>query len=571
MSGRGAGGGHDAGFAIPMAILLGVVALILVSAATTYSLGRFGDSERRRDRVLAMPVIDTAVTRLKFGLEQGHMPEHNDYAPKSVQAYRSFVETAWGTFGAGRVISGSAAIAMSAAVGSPPPSYLQNVWNEEPMGNGLSGYWQIIDVFAPEYEDAIDEGVVVVYIRALVGTSGATIHDGAEHRLARVEFRPGRFVDYQAVIDGPIVFGPKAVLNGPIHSNGFGDNRTSMNDILAGKTQQILAVDPAQPVQCLGEAQITTASGTVAQTDFPNCPIEINTDRYINLLAAEEAFTKIHRVCGSGDETSGGVWCYNQERTGSDVPSSVTSRPIDMRGYRVKLEPSRIVISGYEVDPATQKIDGDGHVQTIDTTDDKTYVLYFADDVAVSGRTKARVTIAARKKGDWAQAPKSGAADIYVIGDTGNSVDSQGNNIKGSVLGLLSQGGVILEGIKNENGNYPCVEELRAGIHAMSGTLSIDPRYTTKLFQSGGPSCGPIKIRGSLAAHRSPILYWVWPNVNGHAGYSVRDYRWTDRLRRNPPPYFPTTDTWEARHVRPANVDCFQQVGQQFRIRDADC
>lgn len=541
----------EAAIALPIVVVLSVVAMALMVGATSYSLGRLDDHDRRRDRVVAMPVLDSALTRIKLGLEQNLLAEHRDYRPTDQQLQRL---VAGGTTGHGASTSGAQLIPGS-PVQPPIPAGMPNFTVRENGPDGISGFWQMLHVFSPEYHDTSDEGVVVVYLRAWNAPTNAPAQ-GTEPRLVRAEFRPGRFADYQAVIDGPILFGQGAALNGPIHSNGFADERFNFRDALLGTTDRVATIDNAR-VACTGAAQITTATGNVETTAFPGCPVEQNTGRFVNLLAAEEAFTRIRKACA---ERVSNVRCYDQALFGSSVPSSLAQRQPDLRGYRVHLNGTSLRVSAYEIDWTSESPRHINFTHTIPTPRGSTTVLYFADNVLVEGTTVGRVTIAARKPGEWSPNVESGSANIYLTDDT----HDQGGS---SVLGLMAQGGVILDAIKRPNGTYECIDRVSAGIVAMSGTLTIDPRYTTRLYQSGGPQCGPIDIDGSLAAHRSPVLYWTWANRAGHAGYSRRDYRWNRNLRRNPPPYFPTTDTWEARHVRPVNVDCFSGG----RIVDQDC
>lgn len=534
--------------ALPIVLVLGVVAMALMVGASSYSFGRLDDHDRRRDRVVAMPVVDSALTRVKLGLEQNLLAEHRDYRPTDEQL-RLLVLGRTGTSSSGATILPGSIIRPAIPAGMP------NLTVQERGQNGVSGYWQLLHVFSPEYEDRGDQGVVVVYLRAWNAPT-STPAQGTEPRLVRAEFRPGRFADYQAVIDGPIVFGRGATLNGPIHTNGFRDDRFNFRDLMLGTTERVTTVDDAR-VTCTDAAQITTAVGGVDAASFPGCPVQQDTGRFVNLLAAEEAFTRIRKACAEGVAN---VRCYDAALTGSSVPSNLAQRPPDLRGYRVRLNGTSLTVTGYEIDYVTESPRAILFTNTIATPPSSTTVLYFGDNVLVEGETNARVTIAARKPGTWSPDVESGSANIYLTGNTFESGD-------GSVLGLMAQGGVILDAIKQPDGNHACIDRVSAGIVAMSGTLTIDPRYTTRLYQSGGPRCGPIDIDGSLAAHRSPVLYWTWQNVGGHAGYSSRDYSWNSDLRRNPPPYFPTTDTWEARHVRPVNVDCFSNG----RIVDQDC
>ncbi|MCB0879631.1 MAG: hypothetical protein KDC46_11730 [Thermoleophilia bacterium] len=540
-------------FALPAAILLGMVALILIVAAGTYTMGRKSDHDRRRDRVVAMPVVDTAVTRLKLALEHNLLAEENEYVPTSTALMQ--------------LVSGTDATPLTNVVMDPPiPPGMPNVTFREPgqPGSETIGYWQLLRVFAPEYEDPADEGMVVAYLRAWSAPVNALPSAGTEPRLVRIEFRPGRFADYQAVIDGPILFGPGATLNGPVHSNGFPDDRANLKDVLENSNERVSTTANNVKVPCTGAGQITTAEGTVKAADFPGCVVQTNTRRYVNLLAAEEAFKRMRKACAVG---SARVHCYNElldhpsQMQGSSVPSTLSQKAPDLRGYRVQLSATSIKVTKFEVNWVSQTVEQYGSwSKTISTPKDSTNVLLFDDSVMVEGTTKARVTIAARKPDETLStvdpSVKSGGATIYITGNVGSSGTS-------AVLGLLAQGGVLLQSVQGEG----CVSNINAAIMSMSGTLTIDPRYTTRLYQGGGPKCGTIEVRGSIAAHRSPVLYWTWDNVTGYTGYSTRIYSWDKDMRRNPPPYFPTTDVWESRHVRPANLDCFSDGD----ITDPDC
>lgn len=538
--------------ALPIVLVLGVVAMALMIGATSYSLGRLDDNDRRRDRVVAMPVVDSALTRVKMGLEQNLLAEHRDYRP-TVQQMERLVALS----GASAQRRGATLLRGSplAAPHPPIPAGMPNVTVREEGPDGISGFWQLLHMFSPEYHEPEDEGVVVAYVRAWSAHT-STPGRGTEPRLVRAEFRPGRFTDYQSVIDGPIVFGRGATLNGPIHTNGFADERANFRDQLLLSNQRVMTVDNAR-VACTDAAQITTATGGVDASAFPGCPVERDTGRFVNLLAAEEAFTRIRKACA---ENVANVRCYDRALTGSSVPSNLAQHPPDLRGYRVRMNGGSLTISAYEIDWRSEAPREIQFSTTMATPAGSTTVLYFADNVLVEGTTRGRVTIAARKPGTWSPDVESGSANIFL---TGNTSDTGGS----SVLGLMAQGSVILDAVKRPDGSHACIDRVSAGMVAMAGTLTVDPRYTTRLFQDGGPRCGPIEIDGSLAAHRSPVLYWTWPNVARHAGYSTRDYSWNADLRRNPPPYFPTTDTWEARHVRPVNADCFGGG----RIVDQDC
>lgn len=534
-------------FAMPAAVIMAFVAIALVATAGTYVMGRASDHDRRRDRVLAIPIVETAVHRIKLGLEENLLSEHRRFVPTPAQL-NALTQGTGATLMTGNPLP---------APMPPIPSNLPNYTVQElgAGGSGMVGYWQMVGIFEPEYDEADDGGVVVIYLRVWIAPRTQP-GNATEPRLVRVEFRPGRFADYQAVIDGPLLFGPGAELNGPVHTNGFADNRTNMAGAL-DPGERVATVGGAV-VPCSGAGQITTAAGNVEPGAFRGCAVKTNTRRYVNLLATEQAFVRIRRAC---QDDPSRARCYDTPVSGSSVPSGMATGGLDLRGYRVFINPTQVRVERYEINPNTQRPQRYGTwSNTINTPVGSSSALLFADSVIVSGTTNARLTIAARKPDPSIPVAdpteRTGAANIYIHGD----VESTGSS---AVLGLIAQGGLVLQGLQGGG----CVRTVNAAMMAMSGTLSIDPRYTTTLHHDGGAQCGRITIRGSLAAHRSPILFWRWANVGGHVGYSERRYVWDRMLRRNAPPYYPTTERWDSKHVRPADLDCFSSGV----IQDPDC
>lgn len=541
----------EAGFTLPLAIILIFVATILVTAAGTYVMGRTSDHDRRRDRVLAVPIVETAVHRLTMGLEENLLAEHRRFVPTPAQLTE---------LTAGQRVNLLPGNPLRAPMPPIPAGLPQYTIQEIGDGSaGKVGHWQMVGIFEPEYAEARDEGVVVIYLRVWIAPPTQPWL-ATEPRLVRVEFRPGRFTDYQAVIDGPLLFGPGAKLNGPVHTNGFIDDRTNMQGAMAASNR--VATVGSTTVPCSGAGQITTAQGNVEAGAFSGCRVRTNTRRYVNMLAAEQSFDRIRLACqDSRMDSQKRAVCYDQPVGGSSVPWSAATGGLDLRGYRVQIYSNYVRVSKYEINPSTQQPGQyTSWSQTINTPAGSTTALLFADNVIVSGTTSARLTIAARKPG--AAVPvvssqeRTGAANMFIHGDVKSSGAS-------GVLGLIAQGGLVLQGLAGGG----CVREINAGMMAMGGTLTIDPRYTTEIHHSGGAACGTLKVAGSLAAHRSPVLFWQWANVSGYVGYNQRDYVWDADLRRNPPPYFPTTETWDSKHVRPADLDCFTAGF----ISDPDC
>ena len=97
--------------------------------------------------------------------------------------------------------------------------------------------------------------------------------------------------------------------------------------------------------------------------------------------------------------------------------------------------------------------------------------------------------------------------------------------------------------------------------------MTIPTSYTTDEVQSTAPRCGQaVSLDGSIAGHRPPTLVWTWPGGYAAGFTGRRTYSWDEQLKRNPPPFFPLTGTWQPFNVRDANSDCLVS-----RATDPEC
>jgi hypothetical protein len=546
---------EESGAALVWAIAVMVIGLLVVVAMSMSSVGQQRDLRARSDKVIATPIVQGAVTKLRLGLESGTIAEWDRYMPTSAD-YLSItgapaVNGAPGPTGSAvRTVSLTPPTQASTLKDMPAPP---NVAVREPSTiPGRYGFWQIFRVDAPKYSWPKEQGNLRYWLRTWTGnaTGGAT----SEVRYWRVDLRPGRFVDFQMLIDGPIQFADGDVINWPIHTNGFRDE-LPLSKPPAAQTR-VWANNGS--VTCTSKAIITSAQGNI---QLPNCTKQESTGEYINLLRTEDMFDRVRRGC---QLNAPHVWCRFQTRDGADLQSfggmvsSGVANEIDLRGYHVRLAGNKIEVGHFDVNPLNESV-STNVLWTFNTSADNPWTLYFADSVTVEGTTSGRVTIIARRPVQTTSmaidGSSNGAANIYVIGD----VQHTG---QGSSVGLVAQGGLLLSAMKKNGGNIPCVSRIEAAMIGVTGTIALDPRYLTVLDQAYNElKCSnQLRLDGALAAHRSPILYWEW-NSGKSFGYPNRVYEFDENLRKAPPPEFPNASPWQAVQIKPANIDCLVNGG----------
>jgi hypothetical protein len=506
--------------------------------------------------VIATPIVQAAVTKLKLGLESGVIAEWDRFMPQQADYLAmtgdNAVGGAPGPTGSGVVNVASILTPPTQASSLKSMAAPPNLAVREPSTvPGRYGFWQVFRVDAPKYSWPKEEGNLRYWLRTWTGNDvGAA---PSEVRYWRVDLRPGRFVDFQMLIDGPIQFADGAVINGPIHTNGFRDELPLSKP--PSSNMRVWANNGQ--VTCTNKALITSAQGSI---QLPNCPKQEGTGEYINLLRTEDMLDRVRHGCKIGAPT---VWCKFQTRDGANLGpyagmiNSGIANEIDLRGYHVQLAGNVIHIGHFDINPITESV-ALTSIWTLSVSVDNPRTLYFADSVTVEGNTNGRVTIIARRPVQTTSTAidgsSNGSANIYILDDITHTG-------QGSSVGLVAQGGLLLSAVK-KNGNIPCVNTVEAAMIAITGTIALDPRYLTVLDQAYNQLLcnNQLHLDGALAAHRSPILYWTWNSGKGF-GYPNRNYEFDENLRKSPPPEFPNASPWQAMQVKPANVDCLVTGG----------
>jgi hypothetical protein len=565
----------ERGSAIIMAIIMMVVVAMLVASISIMSSR---STERSRDaarRVSNDATIQTAVTRLTYAF-QNDLGSEQDYYSLSGDDLRQST----------RVAAGQARVLTSAQLPRLPAELanvqingaasvwehtdqggrhrlvavrgarLDNVWVEETTAVDRSActsaglprqvcetgsarsYWQPVRIVMPDITGN-EAPNVVVYIRSFIGSAASGNYSKAS--FARAELRPGRFADYQQISDGNVRIGSGASINGPVHSNGLADGSFSTVQEATGLGSRWILAEPG--VRCTGAASLSIASGNIRDRTG-RCNSVGATGQNISFLRAIDAIETIRTSA-------------RRSRPGTMEFNAATSR----RGNESLSEPYhtawQVTISG-----STMTVNYPNGARRGTYTLGRVNAFVFDEDVRVHGRISPdrRITIAAERV-------NGATASIFVDGDL----------VKGdprtSSIGLIAQGDVVLW-MDRSGGTVNCpIRQLQAAIVAATGGVTIPTKYTTNELQSTAPNCrNRVLIDGSLAGHRPPTLIWTWTTSSGrsyHAGFTgSRDYRWDTNLKRNPPPFFPLTGSWQPFQVREANIDC---LVDSTRISDPKC
>lgn len=541
-----------------------VIAAIVASITimTARSAERTADASRR---VSNDATIQSAVTRVTYAL-QNDLASEDDFYVLSQQDLADLME-----------ISGAQADVVAAASlpGLPPElRQVDQVWEHDDVGGqhrlvpipqhlarldgaavrepmqvpaaactsaglpasacnmgDMASYWQIYRVNLPDITGN-EPPNVVVYLRSFLGSAQGRAWSKASY--ARVELRPGRFADFQQISDGNTRIGPGASINGPVHSNGFSDGSFSTVQNAPTAAESWVWMDAGS--SCTGpDATLSITRGVIQPAG--GCTVLGQTGQTISFLRAIDAIDTIRRA-----ELKGRASARTFNSTGRKGEET-RREPYDT-AWTVRINGTRAMVAY----PNGSRL-GNIPLRRVNA-------FVFDDDVRVSGTAApdVRVTVAAERDG-------GAAASIYIDGDLRKGSD------RTSSLGLIAQGDIVLW-MEQVNGAQHCpVHHVQAGMVAATGGVTIPTRYTTSELQTTAPSCGDIIVDGSIAGHRPPTLVWGWRADIGTtytAGYDgTRRYEWDQQLKRNPPPYFPLTGTWQSFQIREANSDCLFQPTQR--------
>lgn len=538
----------ETGTALIAALILMVVISGIIVNVSVSSMGAMDAAKRKTDQVVGMPVTDSGAHKYLKALDTGLTDESLSYNLNSaaMDEIAGGHVKAVGPADVGYLRpSDVAAIPAFVAAGLHTTDASvrgRNDWTvREPIvharqaGSAAAkpagyGYWQIYAMHKPQFDGSAQGGNLIVFFRGWVTDLNNRVT--TEPRLVRVEYRPGRFSDYQMVADGPITLEHGAKVTGPVHSNGY-------RDTLLGPSNR-LGILIRSRAKCGDGASFSTRSGSITRHSSSNCksttryPGSINNGQSFSMLRIGDSVRALSSRCGTAMVLCSGNFG-------------------DASTYFVRMQPGSATTKG------TITVKAGGVTRLSRSYGDGDSVAFlFPGNVRISGSTRARVTIAAFNRDDD---KRFSSPSIHLDGNTTYTGPT------GS-LGLIAQGDVV-PNIESCRVGSASVKYVRAAIAAASGTFAFDPKYRFTTDPGVAlPRClgkgNALNYTGSIAGHYGPYLRHHFGDDDDNdyvdVGYQYRNYRYDDKLYHNPPPFYPTTGPWQIAHWKDANLDCVGAV-----------
>ncbi len=507
--------------AIVGAIAMMVLGALLVSAVFTM-LGRSDErSKSRAQRAASVAVVDHALASYEYALESNITDETanfllNGAAMTRLAQFRPGMQpVSNGSFGAGFKTHGLQSTMM------PNASTAWSMRVDQP--DGTTGWWQTLAVLPPRGGSPN----LVLYMRTWQATGNEGSRVIGDPRLVRAELRPGRFSDYQILVDGPLTLGDGLTINGSVHTNGYPDAYLVDQLVKPGYPMKLYNGNPSPPT-CANGAKFSTAIGLIENKNA--CVVtgsvaptydEKNGQRY-DLLRGSNHLKMLSNLCGTRVRCGTGTGPWTVTLSGSSMTATSPNGslgPVNAAGGAV---------------------------------------VYLTGQVRLTGMlTGGQLTIGVGNSGGF---NVNGSATVDLVGNGVIGASTAGN----AVLGLVVEGDVIPR--IDEGGSCPA--GLNAAVVSASGTLGIPPQYRVPTPPPGAlPTCGvQFNFTGSLGTHYMPLLRMSWTSGQ-KVGYLNRTYRYDARLLTTAPPMFPTTGPWQTSTWKDADPRCLSAAN----ITDAEC
>jgi hypothetical protein len=506
---------HERGSALITAIAVALFVGLIIAASFTL-LDRSGERvSSRSSRAASVAVVDRALTSYEFALQSLLTDETKDFRLDRNAMLQLAASPEAGTRDSTPVLN------------SKLPSRLKQLGLDQTypgndytmrmtLANGTIGWWQPIAVLPPSTTNPN----LILYVRTWTSTIAANPRLVGDARIVRADLRPGRFSDYQILVDGPIIMGYGVTLSGRVHTNGYPDSYMADQWTTPGSPMQLIASDPPA---CKSGAAFSTATGSIVGkgscTGF-NAQYTENDHRRIDLLRGSEHLNKLRTMCGGG---------------------SVACPPGN--------GPWTIKLSG-----STAHFTGPGFNKTYDASAGAVVLVRGSASLSGELTRKSALTIGIQDTGNFSA---FGSSSLSLVGNA--KIGATDN----SILGLIVDGDVIPRIDKGQ-----CPRGLRAAMVSSSGSLSIPPQYRVPNAPGVGslPYCGnTFSFVGSLGAHYMPFMIGGFGNVP--VGFAGRAYDYDSRLLMTPPPLFPTTGPWQVSTWKDADPACLDAND----INDAEC
>lgn len=495
------------------ALTLAIIVMVLggiVSVAIFGMLQQSGERNRSRtDRAANVAVIDRATAAYEYALESNLTNDYHVFRLNQA-AMRQLAASESGSSG-GEAIRNSSFGARFREHGLErtwmPAAYAWSM--STPVGDGRVAWWQLVNTIPPGPGSAS----LVAYIRTWVSSGAAGSRVLTEPRIARVELRPGRFSDYQMLVDGPLVLGAGTLIRGRVHTNGYPD--AYLVDAFTRPNEPLVLGSSSGLPRCERGAGFSTARGTIRGgcTGFA-APRDENNGRLIDLLRGKSHLSLLASMCGSV------VYC-----PASASPNSINLNTGTVNGRSI---PGSVL------------------------------AVYVRGDTDITGSTTRNITIGVDGRANVTTVFGSASLSLRGNGAIGaRNPDSP----TGGTVGLVVDGDIIP---RFDAGSCPTA--INAAMVSTSGALTMPAQFRVPEQPDGNPpTCNSLRIHGSLGTHYAPLLYLRWGSAE--AGYRNRTYDYDARFRTNPPPLFPLTGPWQVTSWKDAIPECLTAA----RRTEADC
>ncbi|MCW2921194.1 MAG: hypothetical protein JWL76_1068 [Thermoleophilia bacterium] len=504
--------------AIVGAIALMVLGALLVTAILAM-LDRSDERNRSRtQRAASVAVVDHALASYEYALESNITDETADFLlneaamTKLAQFRPGMQPVSNATFGTDFKAKGLDVTTM------PNPSTRWSMRVDQ--ADGTTGWWQTIAVLPPRGNSPN----LVLYLRTWNATGDQNSQVVGDARLVRAELRPGRFSDYQMLVDGPIILGYGLTINGRIHTNGYPD--AYLVDMLVDAGKPMKLYTGADRPHCQGGAGFSTAVGGIENkggciVDSGPTPryLEKTGERY-DLLRGSNHLTMLSKLCGTRVRCGTGTGPWTVTLSGSSMTATSPN----------------------------------GSLGTVSAVGGA--VVYLTGNVRLSGMLNGgQLTIGVGNQGGSFNVNGSASIDLVGNGMIGANTSTD------AILGLVVEGDII----PRIDEGY-CPAGLNAAIVSASGTLGVPPQYRVPAPPVGAvPLCGTFSFTGSLGAHYMSLMRINWGVAE--VGYPSRLYKFDPRLLTTAPPMFPTTGPWQTSTWKDADPRCLSAAN----IDDAEC
>lgn len=503
--------------ALIAAIAVMVLGVLLIGAVFAL-LDRSGErASSRGTRAASITMVDQALTSYEFALESSLTDESLDYLldgsmmQKLATNQPGMQPVANRTFGKSFQLKGLQQSWM-------PPA---NAWSmSTPLPDGQTGWWQIVAVVPASSANPN----LSVFVRTWTSTAGATSQVTGEPRLIQAQLRPGRFSDYQILVDGPLVLGDGIEINGRIHTNGYPDAYLADNFVKQGFPLKLESGSRAPT--CTRSAGFSTAAGRIenrgaCRVISGSRPIySENTNRRYDLLRGANHLAMLGRMCGARVTCPPGNGPWTIRLSGSSASFTSAS----------------------------------GGTRTVNAAGGA--VVYLRGSAKLSGvLSSGQLTIGIANASGF---NVNGSASVDLVGSGAIGAARTGN----AALGLIVEGDLLP---RIDQGS--CPTGLTAAVVSASGTLGVPPQYRVPMVFGGRlPYCNlTFRFLGSLGTHYMPLMRMNW---GAHiVGYRNRIYDFDKRLLTSPPPMFPTTGPWQVSTWKDADPACLSNAN----LRSPQC